>query len=158
MRYGKTLQPLPFIAFLLAICLPGCRQLTPLFDSQAYNYAISLKVESAFLMKKAMSPYSEHADDIEELQKEIQKAYLYEKGRGEVINSETLQLWIKMMDENGALLGGFLKRWRDAEGGRLGQAIIENMTGQVGEAFDEIIRVENGRRREAFDLGKAVEK
>lgn len=144
------------VAFFTLLCLSGCKQLTPLFDSQAYNYAISLKVESAFLMKKATSPYSGHADDVEMLQKELEKAYLYEKGRGEVINKETLVLWDSLRSESSGLLGEYLKEWREADGGTLSETFVNAKVKQVGEAFDIIIRVENGRRRESFDLGESL--
>jgi hypothetical protein len=152
-RYYKGSR---LIALFLLLLLSDCKQLTPLFDSQAYNYAISLKVESAFLMKKATTPYSLHAENVEELQKEIEKAYLYEKGRGEVINKETLVLWDSLRSETAGLLGEFLKDWREADDGTLREPFVTAKVKQVGEAFDIIIRVENARRRESFDLGESL--
>lgn len=145
----KLNKKIPILSFVLV--LYGC-QLSPLFDQRAYNNAISLKVESIFLMKKATDNYDGYIDKVEELKIDMEKAYEYEKGRGD-INKETLMMWQILKDEQGHLFGGFLKRWENDL--TLSNAFVENMIGQVEEAFDKIIRIENQRRRKAISLIKA---
>ena len=117
-----------------------------MFDQMAYINAIDVKVESLFLIKKANQPFKDHQLQIESLRKDIQKSMEYEKGRGDNVNAETVVLWNTLMDENGGLLGEFLKTWEEEE--VRNPVRIELKTKQIEEAFDVILSLENKRRRE----------
>ena len=93
-------------------------------------------------MDKATTPYESKTKEIEDTQKEITKAYEYDKHRK--LNQITIKMWDKMLDPNANLWGGFIKRWKDKS--ILGSKYIQFKKVQIGEGFDQIIELEQGKR------------
>ncbi|MGD8379466.1 MAG: hypothetical protein PVI37_00415 [Gammaproteobacteria bacterium] len=130
-------------ALFAAICfglLAGCASIAP-YDQQAYNYAVQLKVDSLNLLAEANDPYSKHADEIQQLDRRLEIAYQYAKGRPN--NSLSTRQWAMMNDPAGHLLGGTLQRWK--KDGRLNPAFIKNESALVSDGFDQIIGLESGK-------------
>lgn len=83
------------------------------FDYVAYENAISLKVETLYLMSKATHPFPEFSEKVEELKLELDKAYEYAR---QIPNNEiSAQQWEILKNPDSNLLGGFLKRWQNEE-------------------------------------------
>jgi hypothetical protein len=57
-------------------------------------------------MGKATDSYASHQREIGELQIALDKAYEYDRNRP--LNEITVKMWDKLLDPQGALLGGFL--------------------------------------------------
>jgi hypothetical protein len=113
------------------------------FDQAAYEHATSLKVDAMVVMNKATESYASHSRDIAELQISLDKAYEYDRNRP--LNNVTIELWDKLRDPQGDLLGGFLREWK--EDGPLLPKYVSAKEKQVAEAFDVIIQLESGKIR-----------
>lgn len=113
-----------------------------LYSEQAYQQAVTLKVESLNLMDKATESYDNHQEEVEALRIELQKAYEYAKGRPQ--NTESTQQWGIMIDPEGSLLGGFLRIWE--EKGEVSSTLIDQSKGNIEEGFDIIMELESGKR------------
>jgi hypothetical protein len=123
--------------------LSGCSNSISLFSEQAYQQDITLKVESLALMNKAVEPYKSHEKEVTELNKNLDEAYEYAKGRPE--NDITTRQWEIMISPDHHLLGGFLKRWKDNTS--LSPFFIKEARDQVSKAFDTIIELESGKMK-----------
>jgi hypothetical protein len=119
------------------------------YDQVAYEHATNAKVDTLALMNKATGNYEAHEKEVEALTNELDKAYEYDRGRQ--LNKITAAQWDVLRDPNRNLVGGFLKMWK--EKGKLGAAFVAEKKKQIGDAFDQIIQLESGKRR----LGKAQE-
>lgn len=128
-----------YLIFLLLAT--GCSNLSAVYSEQAYQQAVSLKVESLLLFEKAVEPFSEHAEEIVLLKKKLQIAYQYALGRPN--NETTAQMWEILIDPDQNLLGGFLARWK--EQGTLSQTFIDENQKIIADAFDTIIELESGK-------------
>ena len=108
----KTIRiPLNFktIAFIFGMfALVACATISN-FDQQAYVYTTSVKVDALNLMDQATTDFAGHSKEVKELQTQLQKIYEYEKNRPK--NEITLKQWDILLNPDGHLLGGFLKRW-----------------------------------------------
>ncbi|HST31389.1 MAG TPA: hypothetical protein VLK27_11190 [Chthoniobacterales bacterium] len=135
------------LAFIL--CATGACTLIAHYDQVAYEHATNAKVDTLALMNKATDNYEAHEKEVESLTNELDKAYEYDRGRQ--LNQITVAQWDVLRDPNRNLVGGFLKMWK--EKGKLGAAFIFEKKKQIGDAFDQIIQLESGKRR----LGKARE-
>ncbi len=113
------------------------------FDQAAYEHATSLKVDTMVVMSKATESYASHSREIAGLQISLDKAYEYDLNRP--LNNITIELWDKLRDPQGDLLGGFLREWK--EDGPLLSKYVSAKKKQVGEAFDIIIQLESGKIR-----------
>lgn len=124
------------------LMIAGCTNLQAVYDKQAYQQAVSLKVEAKALMNKATTPYENHISEVNELRTELNKAYEYAKGLPN--NQETTRQWKIMRNPNRNLLGGFLKRWKQES--TLSDGFVEEANELVSEAFTKIIELESGKR------------
>jgi hypothetical protein len=127
----------------IAIAISSCTNLQAVYNEQAYQQAVSLKVESLALMDKATTPYENHENEITDLKQELNKAYEYAKGRPN--NQENTSQWELIKDPDRNLLGGFLHRWEQE--GTLSAGFIEEAKDLVGDAFTKIIELESGKRK-----------
>lgn len=131
----------PRILFsLISLLVISCSTIS-VFSPEAYKQAVDLKVESVDLMSFATMPYNEFSDEVEFLKTELNKAYEYAKGRPN--NEISTKQWEILINPDGKLLGGFLKRW-EAEG-TLSQMFIAEMQIMVADAFDTVIGLESGK-------------
>ncbi|MCS3697251.1 hypothetical protein GGP73_001946 [Salinibacter ruber] len=89
---------------LLLLAATACGPTISEFNARAYEQATSLKVEALALMDKATAPYAEHADAVQHLKTELEKAYEFAKGRPE--NEISARQWRILIDPDRDLLGG----------------------------------------------------
>lgn len=136
-----------FLAILTVFgVLISCAPTMAKFDYVAYENAISLKVETLYLMSKATNPYPEFSEKVEALQLEFDKAYEYAR---QIPNNEiTTRQWEILKNPDNNLLGGFLKRWQ--EEATLSSYFIEEAKIQVSGAFDNIIGLETKKIKSGF--------
>lgn len=130
-------RAMPAIALLLLV---GCQLISP-YSEEAYKQATSLKVDSLKLMDLAVSPYADHAKEVEDLKTSLQKAYEYAAGQPR--NELSTEQWAILIDPDRNLLGGFLKLWQ--EKGTLSRPFIDEAKKLVSDAFDTIIGLESGK-------------
>lgn len=119
------------------------------FDQYAYIQTTSIKVDALSIMDLAQEEYKTHEKNIQEFQIKLQKCYEYERNRPK--NAITLQLWDKLIDTNGHLLGGFIKRWENEQ--KLGKTYIIEAKKLVYKAFDQIAGLES-KKIKSSDLSK----
>jgi hypothetical protein len=145
-EFVRILPRRDFVALCNCAFLSACALVAP-YDRVAYEHATNAKVDTIALMNKATSDYQGHEKEVEALINQLDKAYEYDRGRQ--LNQITVAQWDVLRDPNRNLVGGFLKLWK--EKGKFGVAFVAEKKKQVGDAFDQIIQLENGKRR----LGKA---
>ena len=133
-----------FIAISAAIFLAGCT-LIARYDRAAYEHATSAKVDTLALMSKATGSYDDHAKEVEELVRQLDKAYEYDRGRQ--LNKFTVAQWDILRDPKRDLVGGFLKMWKAK--GSLSATFIAEKKNQIADAFDQIIQLESGKPKTA---------
>lgn len=136
----KTKAYSVIIALTLGLVMSSCSSVSE-FSPDAYKQAVDLKVESINVMSLATIPYADIEDDVDYLNTELSKAYEFAKGRPD--NEISTRQWEILINPEGNLLGGFLKRWEDE--GTLSQMFVTEMQMLVSEAFDTIIGLESGK-------------
>lgn len=137
------------IILFMTLLFSSCAASISSYDQQAYLQTTSIKVDALNLMDSAKYEYSNHIQAVQKLQTDLQKVYEYEKNRPK--NEITIQLWNKLLDKNGHLLGGFIERWKS--GTKMSETFILNCKDQVGEAFDIISGLESQKIKKT-DLSK----
>jgi len=128
------------LTLTLGFVISSCSSIS-VFNPEAYKQAVDLKVESINLMSFATMPYTDFEDNIDFLDTELSKAYEFSKGRPD--NEISTKQWEILINPDGNLLGGFLKRWE--EEGTLSQMFVTEMQTLVSDAFDTIIGLESGK-------------
>ena len=111
------------------------------FSPEAYKQAVDLKVESLNLMSFATMPYADYEEEVIYLNTELDKAFEFSKGRPD--NEISTEQWDILINKEGNLLGGFLKRWETE--GSLSEMFVTEMQILVSDAFDTIIGLESGK-------------
>ncbi len=135
--YFQRFAYILFLSFLLL----SCSSLSS-FDQTTIDQANSLKTMALSLMGNATNPYSDLTPQIDDLRKRLDEAYQYSKSRNN--NEETTKQWEVLIKPDGNLLGGFLSRWKSQ--GQLGQSFVIQAKDLVGNAFDEIVQLENSKK------------
>lgn len=92
-------------------------------------------------MEQAEEPFSLHERRVESLQTRLAKAVEYAKGRPQ--NDLTTRQWEIMVDPEGHMVGGFLKRWEHEDS--LSWGFIRESSAQIEAGFDAIISLESGK-------------
>lgn len=128
------------IIIFAGIVLSSCSSVS-VFSPEAFQQAVNLKVESLNLMSFATLPYADFEEDVTFLKTGLDKAYEYAKGRPN--NEISTKQWEILINPDGNLLGGFLKRWEEED--TLSPMFVTEMQGLVGDAFDTIIGLESGK-------------
>jgi hypothetical protein len=128
------------LTLTISLVILSCSSIS-VYSPEAYKQAVDLKVESLNLMALATMPYTDFEDDIDFLNTELSKAYEFSRGRPD--NEISAKQWEILMNPEGNLLGGFLKRWE--EEGTLSQMFVIEMQTLVSDAFDTIIGLESGK-------------
>ena len=134
---GGFLAPLA-----LSLVLSACA-LTSHYDATSYQNATNLKAEALLLIEKAKDPPGKHTAAIEGLRLRLLQAYEYERGKARP-NRPTVEQWRLLIDPEAALIGGFLKKWR-VENVAQSDAFLKGIAKNVGDAFDEIIKLQNAK-------------
>ena len=132
------------ILFLFSLILYSCTSSISTFNQYAYIQDTSLKVESLYLMDKAIDTFSLHLSEVKDMRLKIDKAYEFEKSRPN--NSITTQIWEKIKNPDGNLFGGFLVYWQQQ--GVLSPIFVQDKKKQIGLAFDQIIELESKKIKE----------
>ncbi len=109
------------------------------FDQYAYTQTTSLKVDALNTMELATTDFASNEKTVQDLQTKLQKVYEYEKNRPK--NEITLRMWNILLDTNGHLIGGFLKRWENEK--KLNAVFVQEEKKIVGDAFDQIAGLES---------------
>jgi hypothetical protein len=131
------------VAVIVFATLAGCSTIAK-YDQAAYEKATASKAEALALMDKATESYSSHRREAEEVALTIEKAYQYDLGRNQ--NSETIRMWEILKSPEGNLFGGFLRRWKQKDSFKPDAVTLKKP--DIAEAFDQIIGLEIGKRRE----------
>jgi hypothetical protein len=143
---GATRRPLSLHLWILtatiSLGVAACALITH-YDPTSYQRATDLKAESLLLIEKAVDAPAARAAEIDALRLKLRQAYEYERGKGSP-NVITVKQWEILNDPDGALLGGFLKKWQTENKGQA-QAFLDGVSKNVGAAFDQIIRLENSK-------------
>lgn len=138
----KTNLSAPFHRYLallvVVLSLAACATISS-FDQYAYVQTTSLKVDALNTMQLATTDYTANEKTVEELQTKLQKAYEYEKNRPK--NEITLKLWTILLNPEGHLLGGFVRRWEKDK--KLNAVFIQEEKKIVADAFDQIAGLES---------------
>jgi len=127
-------------ALTLSLTLWFCSSIS-VFSPEAYKQAVDLKVESLDLMSFATMPYADYEEEVIYLNTELDKAFEFSKGRPD--NEISTEQWEILINEEGNLLGGFLKRWETE--GSLSEMFVTEMQILISDAFDTIIGLESGK-------------
>ena len=125
---------------IMIFVLLSCSSIS-VFSPEAYKQAVDLKVESLNLMSSATMPFADYKEEVLYLTTELDKAFEFSKGRPD--NEISTEQWKILIDQEGNLLGGFLKRWETE--GTLSEMFISEMQLLVSDAFDAIIGLESGK-------------
>jgi len=135
-------KTLLFFLMLVLMVPIGCAPTLSLYDQYAYTQTTSIKVDVLNLMDLATEDYQSHVKDITSVNTEIQKMYEYDKGRTK--DSLTIKQWNILVDPKN-LYGRFLNDWKTS--GHLSATFIGDKKTNVTAAFDEIVKLENGKNR-----------
>jgi len=127
---------------LISSTVAGCALISH-YDATSYQHATDLKAQSLLLIAKATDPPGMHVAEIAAVQLKLLQAYEYERGKGKP-NLITVQQWELLNNPNGALMGGFLKKWQ-TENAAQSPAFIKGVSKNVSAAFDEIIKLERAK-------------
>jgi hypothetical protein len=136
----KAKLPRLLSALILSLTVWSCASIS-VFSPEAYKQAVDLKVESLEVMSFATLPFYDSEEQVSYLKTELNKAYEFSKGRPN--NEISTKQWEILINPEGNLLGGFLKRWEEEE--TLSEMFVTEMQTLVGDAFDTIIGLESGK-------------
>jgi hypothetical protein len=140
---GEVLNLKKNFLWLLLFSLVSCKPTISLYDQYAYTQATSLKVDLQNLaLESASINYEAAKPDIDKTNTELQKAYEYNKGRDN--NSLSAKQYEILLGED-HFYKNFLKDWKLK--GKENTAMAENITEQIGDLMDQIIKLENGKNK-----------
>ncbi len=140
------------ICFLLfstgMVALSGCAIFAPTmspYDQQAYAQTISTKVDVLNMMDSAIYSYQSQLKNIKEVNSELMKLYEYEKNRPK--NTATLIQFHILLDstKGGSEYIPFLRLWKKKS--TLDSSYIAGKKTEIGQAFDMISKLENGKSK-----------
>jgi len=116
------------------------------FDQNSYTSAMTLKTDSLALIERSRRAQGETTPTPEllALQAQLDAQVAYEAGKGKE-NALSAVQWRLLADPKGNLLGGYLTRW--ASGAILSDGYVTEKKHQIGDAFDEVLRLEGGKRK-----------
>jgi len=140
--YPQDTRYFRVLALLLLSALSACALISQ-YDPTSYQNATNLKAEALLLVEKAKEPPGMHTTAIDGLRLKLLQAYEYERGKGDP-NRITVEQWKRLSDPEGALLGGFLRKWTSENQGQ-SDAFLKGLSKNVGEAFDQIIKLESAK-------------
>lgn len=130
-----------FLALGTMLGVSGCAVISH-FDQNSYESAQSLKARALALVARGAEPATKYAQEIASLKSALDAAIAYEKGKGNN-NLATQAQWKLLCSPDRNLLGGFLKQW---QGGKtFSPAFLDEESQLIGQAFDELIRLESAK-------------
>lgn len=139
----RFISPLTKLILIFAvISLAGCATIS-VYDPYSYSQTTDLKEDALELMDLAVDEYSGHEGEANSFLAKIEKALDYEKTRQH--NEIIIEMWVKLTDPDGTLLGSFIKMWK--EEGKLSETFVEEAKGSINEAFNKILELEEGKKK-----------
>jgi hypothetical protein len=141
---------LKLVPFLIAIsfAVASCTSTrTALYDQYSYQKTTELKIETAKLMDKAVTPYISNKKEVESLLLNVEKLVEYEKSKPN--NEITFAMWKILSDKEKNLLSGFFRRWETK--GTLSPVFVAESEKQVIDALDLLIQYEIKKDKESKD-------
>jgi len=145
-NYQKRLSDVMIVLLWLAlICLGfcSCGPLIARYDPTAVQNAISLKERALAVVEKAGEPYDLYKAEVKSLVLEMDEARRLADATAK--NELAVEEWDIIMSPNRNLLGRFLALWQERK--KLHAAFIAEAKQAISLAFDELIRLENGKPR-----------
>ena len=136
----KSIQHISVLTILL---MASCALVSD-FDQNSYSATTEIKMLAVALVSKGLEPASTHASEIAYLEAKLSAQLAYEDGKGKT-NKLTAEQWRILISYDHNLLGAFLKDWKS--GIPLSAAYVAEKKIQVGEAFDEILRLEGSKAK-----------
>lgn len=129
--------------WILLFALLGCSPTIALYDQYAYTQATSLKVDMQNLASESSTiTYADAKTDIDKVNVELQKAYEYNKGRDK--NSLSAKQY-SILISDAHFYKTFLNNWKKK--GMENAALAEDVSKQIGNLMDQIIKLENGKNK-----------
>jgi len=122
------------------LVLAGCSTISK-FDQYAYSQTTAIKVDVLNVMSHATDSFVVHANEVLNIQTEIDKMYEYEKNRPKNTISE--KMWMVLRDSTGHLFGGFVARWKKE--GKLDEVFVRESQSLIGSSFDQVSQLESGK-------------
>ena len=134
----KTLRSNKFYFFFCLFLLTAC---APTYSPYLYDKTSEMKTQSLSLMDKAMEPYSKYDTKISLLKSDLESLSRQEQLRKN--NQPKIKQWNLLLDPEGHLLYGFLKKWQQDT--ILNEPFIDLEHKLVGESFELIQETEKLR-------------
>jgi hypothetical protein len=129
----------------ILIHLAGCSGIPiSYYDATTYTQLTSLKAETTSLVESFdTKPFKDNEARIEATTLNLQRAYEYEKGKGDP-NSDTA----KQFDKIYGLFADDVKDYRESGPGTLGPKYFQEAARVLGQAFDIAISTENLKNKD----------
>lgn len=137
----KTALPKKALMLCVALLIGACTNYAS-YSLQAYSYATEAKAKTLKLVSKANGSYSANRAAAEALLLDMDVAYEFAAGIEN--NEEAAEIWDKLRDPDGNLVGGFLSAWRtEFPGGVSANSVfIEEFKKNITFSFDRLICLE----------------
>ena len=103
------MKKIPFFIAVLTVLLSSCASLKMApYDQYSYQKSVEIKIDAENLIAQATANYTEHLEDIDRLESEMQKIVAYEKYKPN--NEITYVMWEIISNKEKNLIAGFLQR------------------------------------------------
>lgn len=136
------------LASIIMLMFSSCAAIrTAPFDQYSYQRAVEIKVDASRLMDKAVTPYKNHSQEIEELFVDLEKIVAYEQNKPN--NEISYKMWKLLVDEDKNLLAGFFKKWNESDNGKMRPVFANEAKSQVIEAMNILIQYEGKKDKES---------
>jgi hypothetical protein len=133
------------IAVIYVVALCGCTTIAA-YNEKAYENATSAKAEALTLIGESNQSYTSHEQEVNALKLEMSKAAEFAKGIPK--NEAVVGMYAIIMREDKNDLGslyGVLTLWKEKN--TLHTAYIQEITTKIGEEFDQLIQLEQGKNK-----------
>ena len=134
----KTIKIKTFLIVMATLFFSCNATKTAVYDQYSYQKTTELKVETANLLDKATTPFTDHKLEVENLILDVAKITEYEKNKPN--NEITYAMWKIFSDKEKNLLAGFIKRWEDKK--MLSEVFLTESKKQILDAMDLLIQYE----------------
>ncbi len=132
---------LKLIILFIGVFVASC---ATYYDHYTLTETVMTKVMVEDLLNKSTKPFSEHEQEVSNLQQQIQKMWLYEKTKDK--NLIMQQMWGLLNNENSALQG-FLTTWESQ--GIMSPVFVEEFKPEIIPLFDLMIDFESKKDKKA---------
>jgi hypothetical protein len=140
----KQLLKVNIFCWLIPILLSisSCA-ISPPYDAHVFKETTDLKVDALKLMNRSVYSFKSQEEKIELFNDRLDKICEYEFHRRH--NGIRNEMWNKLRNPDGHLLGGFFTRWEKEE--KLNKSFVTEAKKQIGEAFDQLADLESGKKK-----------